>query len=247
MKKLVLIRHGQSEWNKKNLFTGWVDVPLSPEGKEEAIQAGRLLKEKNIVFDCAFTSVLKRASDTLSLILKEMNLNSIPIYKSWNLNERHYGALQGKNKNEVKKKYGQEQFKLWRRSYTIRPPLLEEDASDKLQKKQYCDSINNIHDNKPLKQNTDKNHSYPNIKVPRGESLKDTLERVIPYWKKNIMPFLKDENTVLISAHGNSLRALIKKIEHISDSEIIKLEIPTGQPRVYEIDDNFKFSHIKDA
>ena len=222
LKKLILVRHGQSEWNKENRFTGWTDIPLSVEGREEAIHAGKLLKKHNMFFECAFSSVLKRSIHTLWLILKEMDLEWLPVYKAWELNERHYGALQGKNKSDIKKQYGEKQFKLWRRSYTTCPPLLDESENISWQDQ----NIN----------------PYKNTKVPRGESLEDTLKRVLPYWENSIKPCLKKYDTVLISAHGNSLRALIKQLENLSDTEIVNLEIPTGKTKVYDLDAHLNVS-----
>jgi len=213
MNKLVIIRHGESVWNKENIFTGWIDAPLSEKGIEQAKEAGKILKEKGFVFDIAFTSLLKRASNTLDLVLKEMDI-TIPIEKSWKLNERHYGGLQGMNKDEMKNKFGDEQVEIWRRSYDVRPPVKEE-----------------------------KVFQYKEIKegeVPSTESLKDTEERLIPYWKEKIVPEIKEGKRVIISAHGNSIRALIKNIENISGEDIIEIEVPVGIPLVYELDDNLK-------
>ena len=214
MIKLVLVRHGQSLWNLENKFTGWTDVDLSEKGIEEAHNAGNLLKENGFTFDIAYTSVLKRANHTLDIILQELNLN-VPIYKSWRLNERHYGALQGLNKDETRKEYGDEQVKIWRRSYDVCPPDL---ASNDIR---YLEMLK-IYD------------EY----VPHTESLKDTIERVVPYWKEVIVPSLENEKKVIIVAHGNSLRGLIKYLDKMSDEEIVNLEIPTGSPLIYELDDN---------
>ena len=213
MIKLVLVRHGESIWNKENKFTGWTDVPLSDKGIEEAKNAGILLKENGYTFDIAYTSLLKRANDTLDYILKELNLD-IPIYKSWRLNERHYGALQGLNKDDTRKKYGEEQVHIWRRSYDVLPPALTDDDE------RYIELY------KIYKENT-----------PHTECLKDTIERVIPYWNETIKPEIKDHKVIIV-AHGNSLRGLIKYLDNISDENIINLEIPTGKPLVYELDDN---------
>ena len=213
MNKLVIIRHGESVWNKENVFTGWIDAPLSEKGIEQAKKAGQLLKEKGFSFDIAFTSVLKRAYDTLDLVLKEMNI-VIPVEKSWRLNERHYGALQGEDKDEMREKFGKEQVEAWRRSYAVRPPAKGE-----------------------------KTFRYEEIKegeVPLTESLEDTEQRLLPYWQKNIIPLIKEGKKVIISAHGNSIRALIKNIEGLSEEEITKVEIPVGIPLVYELDDNLK-------
>ena len=217
MIKLVLVRHGQSIWNLENKFTGWTDVDLSEKGVNEAIEAGKVLKEKGYTFDVAYTSVLKRANRTLDLILKELGEENIPIHKSWRLNERHYGALQGLNKQETANKYGDEQVHIWRRSYDIQPPALE-DNDDR-----YKEMIN-IYD------------EY----IPHTECLKDTIERVIPYWQSDILPSLKEGKKVIIAAHGNSLRGLIKYLDDISDEEIVNLEIETGNPICYELDDNLK-------
>ena len=216
MIKLVLVRHGESIWNLENKFTGWMDVDLSEKGKEEARNAGKKLKELGFSFDVSYTSVLKRAKHTLDIILKEMNLD-IPIYKSWHLNERHYGALQGLNKDETRKKYGEQQVHIWRRSYDVRPPEL--DSNDK----RYQSML-------------DKYTEY----IPHTECLKDTIERVVPYFEEVIKKDLEDGKKVIIVAHGNSLRGLIKYLDNISDSEIVNLEIPTGSPIVYELDDNLK-------
>ena len=219
MKKLVLVRHGQSEWNLQNRFTGWVDVDLSEKGYEEAKKSGELLKEAGFEFDLAYTSVLKRAIKTCNIILEEIDQLWVPVEKSWRLNERHYGALQGLNKAETAEKYGDEQVHIWRRSYDTLPPLLEE-SDEGYQGKDR------------------KYHNLPKGTVPFGENLKVTLERVIPYWEDEIAPNLLDDKQVLIVAHGNSLRALVKHIEKISDDEIMGLEIPTGHPMVLELDDD---------
>ena len=216
MIKLVLVRHGQSIWNLENKFTGWTDVDLSDKGIEEAKEAGRLLKENGFTFDVAYTSVLKRANHTLDYILEELKLD-IPIYKSWRLNERHYGALQGLNKKETADKYGDEQVHIWRRSYDIQPPSLDDNDPRYLEVKGIYSEY-----------------------IPHTECLKDTIERVIPYWESNIKESLLNKKKVIIVAHGNSLRGLIKYLDNISDSDIINLEIPTGVPLVYELDDNLK-------
>ena len=216
MIKLVLVRHGESEWNLSNKFTGWTDVELSENGVNEAIEAGKVLKEKGYTFDVAYTSVLKRANHTLDLILKELDL-TIPINYSWHLNERHYGALQGLNKKETADKYGDEQVHIWRRSYDVQPPALTDDDD------RYKDMLS-------------KYDEY----VPHTECLKDTIERVIPYWESDIEPSIKEGKNVIIVAHGNSLRGLIKYLDNISDDDIVGLEIPTGNPLVYELDDNLK-------
>ena len=217
MIKLVLVRHGQSAWNLENKFTGWTDVPLSENGVNEAIEAGKILKEKGFTFDIAYTSVLKRANDTLDLILKELGEENIPINKSWRLNERHYGALQGLNKKETADKYGEEQVHVWRRSYDVKPPSLSDEDE------RYLDMKN-------------KYTEY----IPHTECLKDTIERVIPYWNDEIKKSLLENKKVIIAAHGNSLRGLIKYLDNISDDEIVNLEIPTGNPLVYELDENLK-------
>ena len=216
MIKLVLVRHGESIWNLENKFTGWTDVDLSENGIKEAHNAGKLLKENGYTFDVAYTSVLKRANHTLDIILEELGLD-IPINYSWRLNERHYGALQGLNKDETRKKYGDEQVHIWRRSYDVTPPDL--DSNDE----RYLEML-------------EKYTEY----VPHTECLKDTVERVIPYWNDTIAKSLKDNKKVIIVAHGNSLRGLIKYLDNISDSDIINLEIPTGSPIVYELDDDLK-------
>lgn len=219
MKKLVLVRHGQSEWNLQNRFTGWVDVDLSEKGYSEAKESGELLKEASFEFDLAYTSVLKRAIKTCNIILEEIDQLWVPVKKSWRLNERHYGALQGLNKAETAEKYGDEQVHIWRRSYDTLPPLLDEN-----------DEGYQGHDRKY--------RDLPKGTVPFGENLKVTLERVIPYWEDEIAPKLLDDKQILIAAHGNSLRALVKHIEKISDDEIMGLEIPTGHPMVLELDDD---------
>ncbi|MBA3925862.1 2,3-diphosphoglycerate-dependent phosphoglycerate mutase [Listeria rustica] len=219
--KLVLIRHGQSEWNKLNLFTGWHDVDLSEQGVEEAKKAGELIKEAGLQFDVAFTSVLTRAIRTLDYALEGSEQLWIPVYKSWRLNERHYGALQGLNKQETADKYGADQVQLWRRSYDTLPPLLEEN------------------DDRQAK-NDRRYQLLDTSAIPTGENLKVTLERVIPYWMDTIAPEIKSGKRVVIAAHGNSLRALVKFLEDISDDDIMELEIPTGVPLVYELDDDLK-------
>jgi len=217
MIKLVLVRHGQSMWNLENRFTGWTDVELSEQGIKEAKEAGVVLKEKGYTFDVAYTSVLKRANDTLKYILEELGETNIPINKSWRLNERHYGALQGLNKAETAEEYGDEQVHIWRRSYDVQPPSLTDDDDR-------------------YKEMLDKYQEY----IPHTECLKDTVERVIPYWKSDILPSLKEGKKIIIVAHGNSLRGLIKYLDNISDEDIVGLEIPTGNPLVYELDDELK-------
>ena len=221
MIKLVLVRHGQSMWNLENRFTGWTDVELSENGIKEAKEAGRVLKQKGFLFDIAFTSVLKRAKDTLTYILKEMGEENIQVKKSWKLNERHYGALQGLNKDETKKKYGEEQVLLWRRSVDLRPPEL--DKSDP----RYPGNDPKYKELKPEE-------------LPKTENLIDTIKRVIDYWNKDIEKELRKGRNVIIVAHGNSLRGLIKYLDNMTDDEIMKLEIQTGNPICYELDDNLK-------
>lgn len=221
MYKIVLVRHGESVWNKENRFTGWTDVDLSEKGVEEARKAGRLLKENGYTFDVAFTSVLKRAINTLHIILEEMDLLWIPEYKDWRLNERHYGALQGLNKAEMAEKYGEEQVKIWRRSYDVPPPPLERTDP------RYPGFDPRYRDLKPEQ-------------IPLSESLKDTVARVLPCWHEVIAPTIKQGKRVIISAHGNSLRALVKYLDNISDQDIVELNIPTGIPLVYELDSELK-------
>ena len=218
MPKLVFIRHGQSEWNLKNLFTGWEDVNLSEKGVEEAKEAGRKLKEAGIEFDQAYTSVLTRAIKTLHFALEESGQLLIPEMKTWLLNERHYGALQGKNKADAAEKYGDEQVHIWRRSYDVLPPLLSaDDEGSAVNDRRYADLDPRI--------------------IPGGENLKVTLERVIPFWEDHIAPDLLAGKNVIVAAHGNSLRALTKYIEQISDEDIMNVEMATGQPVVYDLDD----------
>ena len=217
MIKLVLVRHGESLWNKENKFTGWTDVELSDKGIKEAIDAGKKLKEDNYNFDIVYTSVLKRSIDTANIILKEMN-NNVTIKRSYKLNERHYGALQGLNKDEMRKKYGEEKVHLWRRGYDITPPELTVDDS-------------RFPGNDPLYKDIDKNL------LPLSESLKDTVKRVVSYYEEEIKPNLLDKKSVMIVAHGNSLRGLIKYLDKISDDDIMNVEIPTGKPLIYELDD----------
>jgi 2,3-bisphosphoglycerate-dependent phosphoglycerate mutase len=221
MKRLVLLRHGESDWNRENRFTGWTDVGLSEKGVNEAIEAGRQLREKGFVFDVAYTSVLKRAIKTLWLALEEMDLMWIPIYNSWRLNERHYGALQGLNKAETAERHGLEQTNIWRRSYDTPPPPL--DPSD------------------PRYPGNDPRYAtLTTDELPLTECLKDTVERFLPYWHGTIAPAVSAGQRVLIAAHGNSLRALVKYLDHISEKDIVDLNIPTGIPLVYELDDQLK-------
>ena len=219
MKKLVIVRHGQSIWNLENRFTGWTDVELSENGIKEAKKAGIILKEKGYKFDVAFTSVLKRANDTLYYILDELKEREIPIHYSYRLNERHYGALQGLNKDETKQKYGEEQVKLWRRSADVRPPALTKDDE-------------RYPGNNPIYKDLEKNE------LPLTENLIDTINRVKPYYNDVIKKDLLDNKKVIIVAHGNSLRALITILDNLSDKEVINLEVDTGRPIVYELDDN---------
>ncbi len=216
--KLVLVRHGQSEWNLQNKFTGWVDVDLSEKGYAEAKHAGEILKDHGLEFDKAYTSVLKRAIKTLNIILEESDQLWLPTVKSWRLNERHYGALQGLNKAETAEKYGDEKVHIWRRSYDTLPPLMNAD-----------DELSQVNDRRYLKD-----------VVPMAENLKITLERVMPIWQDQIEPDLRDGKNIIIAAHGNSLRALTKHLEGISDEDIMGLEIPTGSPIIYELDHDLK-------
>ena len=221
MIKLVLVRHGQSMWNLENRFTGWTDVELSEQGIKEAKEAGKVLKEKGYGFDVAYTSVLKRANDTLGYILEELEEQDIPVKKSWRLNERHYGALQGLNKDETKEKYGEEQVLLWRRSTDVRPPALSKDDE------RYPGNDSKYSE---LKEN----------ELPTTENLIDTIKRVMEYWNSDIVKDLEAGKRVIIAAHGNSLRGLIKYLDNMTDEEVIKLELQTGNPICYELDDNLK-------
>ena len=222
--KLVLIRHGESEWNKLNLFTGWTDVELSEHGVEEAKFAGKTLKEKGYDFDICYTSYLKRAIHTLNNDLKEMDREWLPVIKTWKLNERHYGALQGLNKAETAVKYGEEQVKVWRRSYDVQPPALTEDD-----------------DRNPKTQSPYRNENKEEL--PLTESLKDCVKRVVPFYEEVIKKDMKAGKRVLIAAHGNSLRSLVKYLDNISDEDIVGVNIPTGVPLVYEFDDNFNVTN----
>ena len=221
MYKLVLLRHGESVWNKENRFTGWTDVDLSEKGIEEARQAGQTMKEGGFVFDVAFTSVLKRAVRTLWIALDEMDLMWIPVHNSWRLNERHYGALQGLNKAETAAKFGEKQVHTWRRSYNIQPPALEpEDPRSPASDPRY--------------------KTLTKSEIPSTECLKDTVARFLPYWHDTIAPTVRSGKKVIIAAHGNSLRALVKYLDNVSDNDIVELNIPTGIPLVYELDEQLK-------
>ena len=216
--KLVLLRHGESEWNAKNLFTGWVDVPLSEKGVEEAKRGGALLSEAGVVPDVLYTSLLRRAISTANLALDAADLHWIPVKRNWRLNERHYGALQGKDKKEIRDEYGEEQFMQWRRSYDVPPPAIEAGSEF----------------------SQDSERRYAGEPIPATECLKDVLERLLPYWDEQIVPDLKANKTVLVAAHGNSLRAIVKHLDNISDDEISGLNIPTGIPLYYELDEDLK-------
>ncbi len=221
MHKLVVIRHGESVWNKENRFTGWKDIDLSEKGRTEAKAAGELLKAEGFEFDLAYTSVLKRAIRTLNIILDEMDTLWLPVIKNWRLNERHYGNLQGLNKSEMAEKFGEEQVHIWRRSYDIPPPPME--TTDE--------------------RNPRNDRRYANLRdseIPLTECLKDTVARFVPYWENEIAPKVKNGTKIIIAAHGNSLRALVKHLDNIADDEIVKLNIPTGIPLVYELDDDLK-------
>ncbi len=221
MKKIVLLRHGESTWNKENLFTGWTDVDLSEKGFEEAKEAGRILKEQGFAFDIAFTSVLKRAIRTLWLVIDKMDIMWLPSHHDWRLNERHYGALQGLNKAQTAEEYGEDQVRLWRRSYDVRPPALEE-----------SDPRYPGHD--------PRYKGLTKVQLPLTECLKDTVERFLPCWHNLIVPAVRSGKRVLVSAHGNSLRALVKHLDDIPDDVIPGVNIPTGMPLVYEFDDALK-------
>ena len=220
MMKLVLVRHGESEWNKLNLFTGWTDVDLSEKGHEEAKAAGRVLKAEGYDFDICYTSYLKRAIHTLNHVLDEMDRCWLPVVKTWKLNERHYGALQGLNKAETAAKYGEDQVKIWRRSFDVKPPeLAPDDERSALKQAMYRDVDPAL--------------------LPANESLETTIERVIPFFEDTVKPAMKEGKRVIIAAHGNSLRALVKYLDNMTPDEIIGVNIPTGVPLVYEFDDNF--------
>jgi len=218
MPTLVLLRHGQSQWNLENRFTGWWDVDLSEQGVAEARAAGRLMKDRGLDFDCCFTSVLTRAIRTLHLALHEMDRLWLPVAKHWRLNERHYGGLTGLNKQEMIEKVGAEQVKIWRRSFDTPPPPLPQDSP--------CD--------------VSRDRRYDGVDVPRTESLKDTIARALPYYEEEIAPALRSGKRVLVSAHGNSIRAFVKHLSDVGDQEIVGVEIPTGQPLVYELDEELK-------
>ncbi len=218
-KSLLLLRHGESEWNAKNLFTGWVDVRLSTRGEEEAIRGGKLIAEKGLLPNAVHTSLLRRAIDTSHLTLGACDRFWIPVKRSWRLNERHYGALQGKDKRAILEKYGEEQFKLWRRSFDIAPPPID-DADE-------------------FSQKNDLRYADLGPLLPKTECLKDVVDRILPYWENEIIPDLRENKTVLVTAHGNSLRALVKHLDGISDEDIAGLNIPTGIPLLYELDDSF--------
>lgn len=225
MKRLVLLRHGESKWNKENRFTGWTDIDLSEKGVEEAIRAASLLKAEKFEFEIAFTSYLKRAIRTLWIVLDEMDMMWIPVYRTWRLNEKHYGMLQGLNKKEMAEKYGEEQVHIWRRSYTTPPaPLSESDPRHPRFERKY--------------------KQIPVSEIPATESLKDTVARMIPYWEEHIVSALQQHHDVIISAHGNSLRAIIKHVMKISEEDIVSLNIPTGIPYVLEFND--KIELVKD-
>ncbi|WMY79438.1 phosphoglyceromutase [Citricoccus sp. I39-566] len=218
--KLVLLRHGQSDWNEKNLFTGWVDVPLTAKGREEAARGGELLAAEGLEPDVLYTSVLKRAITTANLALESADRQWIPVKRDWRLNERHYGALQGKDKAAIREEFGEEQFMVWRRSYDTPPPVLE--------------------DSSEFSQAGDPRYAGLGEKLPRTECLQDVVARLLPYWEAEIVPDLQAGKTVLIAAHGNSLRALVKHLDGISDEDIAGLNIPTGIPLYYELDEDLK-------
>lgn len=219
MYKLVLLRHGQSTWNEENRFTGWTDVDLTEQGKREALEGGKLLKAGGYTFDVAYTSVLKRAIRTLWIVLDEMDLMWVPVHRAWQLNERHYGALQGLNKAETAAKHGADQVLVWRRSYDIPPPPLPDN-------------------DERLPERDPRYASVPKNLLPKTEALKHTVDRFLPYWFEEIVPAIKANKKVLICAHGNSLRALVKHLDKISDKDIVELNIPTGIPLVYELNDD---------
>jgi len=219
--KLILLRHGESEWNAKNLFTGWVDVELNEKGRGEAVRGGELLKEENLLPDVVHTSLLRRAINTANIALDRADRHWIPVHRSWRLNERHYGKLQGLNKTEIRDQFGEEQFMQWRRSYDVPPPPIDVD-------------------NEFSQHNDPRYADIPEDQRPRTECLKDVVARMLPYWESDIKPDLQAGKTVLIAAHGNSLRALVKHLDGISDDDISGLNIPTGIPLYYELDDDFR-------
>lgn len=218
--KLILLRHGESDWNEKNLFTGWVDVRLTQKGEQEAVRAGELFKKHNLLPELLHTSLLRRAINTAEIALNEAERHWIPVRRSWKLNERHYGALQGKDKKATLAQYGDEQFQLWRRSFDVPPPPIE--------------------DGDEFSQVNDPRYQELGNLIPKTECLKDVVQRLIPYWEQEIIPDLKSEKVILVTAHGNSLRALVKHLDGISDQEIAALNIPTGIPLLYELADDFK-------
>ncbi|MDO5016789.1 MAG: 2,3-diphosphoglycerate-dependent phosphoglycerate mutase [Porphyromonas sp.] len=227
MKRLVLIRHGQSQWNLENRFTGWTDVDLTPLGVEEAVKAGDLLKAEGFHFTLAYTSYLKRAVKTLNTVLDRMDLDWIPVEKSWRLNEKHYGMLQGLNKSETAEKYGEEQVLVWRRSFDVPPaPLDADDERSPYKEARYA--------------------AISREELPLTESLKETIERIMPYWEQEIFPALKEHDDIIVAAHGNSLRAIIKKLKGISDEEIVSLNLPTAIPYVFEFDETKGMELVKD-
>jgi 2,3-bisphosphoglycerate-dependent phosphoglycerate mutase len=217
---LILLRHGESDWNAKNLFTGWVDVPLTAKGEEEAVRGGRLMREAGLLPDVLHTSLLRRAISSAHLALDEADRHWIPVRRSWRLNERHYGALQGKNKKQTAETYGEEQFMLWRRSFDVPPPEIEDDDE--------------------FSQAGDPRYADLGAEMPRTECLKDVIARFLPYWESDVVPDLRTGRTVLVAAHGNSLRALVKHLDGISDEDIAGLNIPTGMPLVYRLDDELQ-------
>ncbi|MSO33319.1 MAG: phosphoglyceromutase [Candidatus Nanopelagicaceae bacterium] len=218
--KLILLRHGESAWNEKNLFTGWVDVRLTQKGEQEAVRAGELFQEHNLLPELLYTSLLRRAISTAQIALDQAERHWVPVRRSWKLNERHYGALQGKDKKATLAQYGEEKFQLWRRSFDVSPPPIADD-----------DEFSQVNDAR-----------YKDLRnqVPKTECLKDVVKRLIPYWEQEIIPDLKSGKVTLVTAHGNSLRALVKHLDGISDQDIAALNIPTGIPLLYELDDNFK-------
>ncbi|MDL2209081.1 2,3-diphosphoglycerate-dependent phosphoglycerate mutase [Parabacteroides sp. OttesenSCG-928-O15] len=225
MKKIVLLRHGESTWNKENRFTGWTDVDLTPKGIEEAGKAGEYLKKEGFAFEKAYTSYLKRAVKTLNVVLDKLDQDWIPVEKNWRLNEKHYGDLQGLNKSETAEKYGDEQVLIWRRSFDVAPhPIAEDDPRNPRFEARYAE--------------------VPDSELPRTESLKDTIDRILPYWKEVIFPNLKTADQLLVVAHGNSLRGIIKYLKNISDQDIINLNLPTAVPYVFEFDDQLNL--VKD-